>query len=414
MDAEKSVIGCLLLESALLDKARTRLSGKMFVSVELGLVFSGMLKLRKKGTPMDIVTVVAAMGDGYSQLLLECAEAAPHVSHFESYVDVVLEAWRVRTMQSFGTRLLYDGMTADEMTMAAAHLLKKQYEIVSAVREGTEKNFRDALYETYQRILQQDTAMRTGFKQFDAITGGLQRGGLYIFAARPGGGKTDFVLQMSIMLSKTCNVHFLSLEMSIEQLMQRVLSRVLIIPSDRFRDKKLTDKQLMQIDIVFKRMSDLHIVFDDAGGLSMEDILEKAERCKPDVIVLDYLGLVHGDRKKAQWEQTQELTGALKAMAKKHNLAVICLVQLNREVDKTGKDPTLSDLRGGGSVEADADAAFFILPEKLEPGQVLSGEEFRTCRMPVAKNRHGPQGELTFAWRPQYHEYTEFETRSFL
>lgn len=410
-DAEKSVIGCILMDKNLIEKARLRLSGKMFSSETLGLVFSGMLKLHKRGTPVDIVTVLSVLGDSYKTLLTECAETVPSISAFESYVDCVLDAWRVRTMQCTAMQMLNDGMTADEMTVAMAETVKKQVEIIKAVQEGTEKNFQKALLSTYEQIMKKDTSTKTGFAEFDSMTGGLMNGCVYMVAARPGAGKTDFVLQLAVSMAKCKSVYYQSLEMTTEQLMQRVLSRVLRINSSIFRDKSLTTNQFAQIDLVYNRMASLHIVFDDEGGITLEDIAERVERCKPDVMIIDYLGLVRGNTKKAEWERTSELTGSLKALAKAQNMAIVCLVQLNREVDKSGKKPTLSDLRGGGSVEADADAVFFVWPEPMEQGTVLSGDEYRNVNLICAKNRHGPQGELLFRWQPQYHDYTAVDWR---
>lgn len=410
-DAEQSVIGCILLDrgAACLEYASTRLSGKMFSSQELGLVFSAMLKLRRAGKHVDIVTLLEVLGNAYKTTLVVCAETVPSLSAFENYVDSVLDGWRVRTMQELAARIAYDEMSADEMLAALAAEVRRQYGIVQAVRESTEKDFTQAMMAAYAQIMQKDTSLKTGLAQFDAMLGGFQRGCLYFIAARPGKGKTDFALQLAVTLAKQNSVSFQSMEMTTEQLMHRVLSRALAINSVRIRDRDLDEKDFAKLDIAARCMKDLHIVFDDAPALTMEDVLEKAERRKPDVMFLDYLGMMRGDARKAQWEQTQDITHALKALAKKQNMAVIALVQLNREVDKRSGKPTLADLRGGGSVEADADGVLFMNPDKTQ--ELLSGDDGVDCGVIVAKNRYGGCGELPFYWQPQYHRYSPIEAR---
>lgn len=404
---EMGVIGCLMMEPQTLETALKLLSPKMFASEPLARVYGCMLKLRKAGLPADAVTVVGKLGAEYQKLVVQCAEVTPSLSSFGAYATAVLDAWRVRTLQQTAMQLAAGDGTADEMLAVMADEVKHQYEILRAVRESTEKDFSEALFATYQQIMQKDTSLKTGWKSFDAVVGGLQRGCLYIIAARPGKGKTDFALQLAVTLSKQHSVTYHSMEMTTEQLMHRVLSRALKINSVRIRDRELTEKDFAKIDLVHRHMSNLHLVLDDAPALCMEEVQEKTQRRKPDAIFLDYLGLMRGNDKKAQWEQTQEITHALKALAKHENMAVVALVQLNREVDKRTGKPTLADLRGGGSVEADADGVFFMNPSPTKA--MLSGGDGVECGVMVEKNRYGGCGELPFFWQPQYHTYTPME-----
>lgn len=412
-DAEQSVIGGILLDPKLISTAAEQLEPKMFADVDLAAIYGAMLRLHAEGKQPDIVTVLGAMGDGYKQLLTLCAETVPAMSAYEQYADAVLEAWRVRTLHGLAAELSYDNMTADEMTQRIGDVLAAQYALIAKKRKNAKKGFRDVLLKTYEQLLSRNTAIKTGWQAFDTVTGGLIRGGLYVIAARPGKGKTDFALQMAVTMAKTHSVSFQSLEMGDAELMQRILSRVLHINSVRLRDRDLSTEDFARINVVYERMGDLDIDIDDAGGQTISYIQQVAQTKKPDVLFVDYLGLVSGGNtttKKAAWEITRDITHALKALAKKQGMAVVALAQLNREVDKKGGSASLADLAGGSSIEQDADGVFFLKVEAMD-GAILSGNQSVICDVVVAKNRHGGTGTLPFSWQPHYHSYVPIETR---
>ena len=245
---------------------------------------------------------------------------------------------------------------------------------------------------------------RKNKKAENDVLGGLQRGCLYIIAARPGDGKTDFALHLAVQLAKRCRVDYRSLEMTKEQLVHRVLSRVCMIKSTRFRDHDLDENAQKRIGIAAARMGDLHLVMDDTPGVSAGDVEAKLASGKPDVMFIDYLGLMRGDAagNKPLWQITGEITHALKESARRHGAAVVALVQLARAADRQ-KEPALSDLKGGSDIEADADGVIFMRPQKT--GEFLSGDDAWPVEAVIAKNRHGGVGRLRFNWQPQYHNY---------
>ena len=245
---------------------------------------------------------------------------------------------------------------------------------------------------------------RKNKKAENDVLGGLQRGCLYIIAARPGDGKTDFALHLAVQLAKRCRVDYRSLEMTKEQLVHRVLSRVCMINSTRFRDHDLDENAQKRIGIAAARMGDLHLVMDDTPGVSAGDVEAKLASGKPDVMFIDYLGLMRGDAagNKPLWQITGEITHALKESARRHGTAVVALVQLARAADRQ-KEPALSDLKGGSDIEADADGVIFMRPQKT--GEFLSGDDAWPVEAVIAKNRHGGVGRLRFNWQPQYHNY---------
>ena len=207
-----------------------------------------------------------------------------------------------------------------------------------------------------------------------------------------------------MQLAKRCRVDYRSLEMTKEQLVHRVLSRVCMINSTRFRDHDLDENAQKRIGIAAARMGDLHLVMDDTPGVSAGDVEAKLASGKPDVMFIDYLGLMRGDAagNKPLWQITGEITHALKESARRHGAAVVALVQLARAADRQ-KEPALSDLKGGSDIEADADGVIFMRPQKT--GEFLSGDDAWPVEAVIAKNRHGGVGRLRFNWQPQYHNY---------
>lgn len=404
LNTEMSVIGCLVMEPALLDQAKQLLSPRMFEEEPLARIYSCMLKLKKAGLPVDVVTVVQKLGDQYTALMKECADCAPSLSAFDTYAGMLLDDWRRRKLLEELQLLEMSGKTADEMTAELEKLAAYQREIMRKVRGKTERTFLEAVGETYLNLFKPDTSLRADWEDFNEKMGGLQRGELYIIAARPGDGKTDFSLHLAVMLAKKYKVDYRSLEMSTEQLTHRILSRACIINSKKFRDHEITEEEQKRIAKAVELMKDLHLVIDDTPGISVEDIENKAAALKPDIMFIDYLGLMKGDDngKKPLWQITGEITHGLKSIAKRFNIVVVALVQLSREADKT-KTPSLSDLKGGSDIEADAGGVIFMRPDKTD--EFLTGSEVWPVEAIIAKNRHGGTGNIKFYWQPQYHRY---------
>lgn len=403
-DAEKSVIGCLVMNPALLDKARAMLAPKMFEDEPLARVYSCMLKLQKRGMPVDVVTILSKLGNEYGVLVQTCAETVPSLSNFAAYCTAVLDAWRERVLLEKLNELIISGHTADELTQELEKLTAGQRAIMHHVRHESEQGFVEAVGNAYKNLFKPDTSIKTDWSRFNEITGGFQRGCLYIIAARPGDGKTDIAVNLAVQIAKRNTVDYRSLEMSTEQLVHRILSRACSINSTKFRDKEIGEEEQKLIGVVLDKMQNLHLVMDDTANVSIEDIESKLSTNKPDVMVIDYLGLIRATDagKKPLWQITGEITHALKAGARKHNAAIIALVQLGRATDKQ-KEPTLSDLKGGSDIEADADAVFFIRPHKTE--DFLSGDDSWGTDLIVAKNRYGGTGKMLLHWQPQYHDY---------
>ncbi|MFQ9681980.1 MAG: DnaB-like helicase N-terminal domain-containing protein [Ruthenibacterium lactatiformans] len=175
VQAEQSVIGCLMMAPELLDKARAVLSPAMFEAQPLARIFSCMLELKKAGTPVDAVTVVSRLGDGYEAVIRECACIAPRIGTFPQYAAIVLDAWRERTLVTELQSLAISGRTADEMTAELERMAARQRSIMQKVHSASEQTFGEAVAQAYRDLLKPDTSLKTDWKHFNDVLGGLQR-----------------------------------------------------------------------------------------------------------------------------------------------------------------------------------------------------------------------------------------------
>lgn len=404
--SEVSVIGCLAEEPPLIEKARLKLTPEMFEEDQLADIYRFMLE-----GDFDLVSLIKHFGDDSKAYFYKLTQTGALPQHIDNYIDMVFEDWRVREIKGYIAPIMLNGERADEMVTSLAEIVEKQRQLVSSVQDATEKKFIEAALEAYENMFKPDTSLKTDWSYFNRVIGGLQRGGLYIIAARPGAGKSDFSIQMATQLAKRYHVRYQTMEMSEDQVLQRILSRACRINSIRIRDKQLNDGEASQMATVISRMEDIHLIIDEQGALTFEKISAATAQSRPDALFIDYLGLMDGGRKdKKEWELTSVLTRQLKELARKYNMAVVVLVQLNRQTDRSKSKPTLADLRGGGSVEADADCVMFVRPEDVGD-RIISGSDFLAVDIQIAKNRHGSMGTLRYNWQPQYHTYNAVDTR---
>lgn len=406
IDAERAVLGCMLLFPAETESVYRRLSPKMFSAEPLGVMFNCCMKLHKQNIPVDVVTVISKLGDDYKVLIATCAETVPAASRFDFYCDLVLDAWRVREMKQAAMEIATDELGSEEIIQRLSDVLARQNVINSTLEDSTAKDFTQGAIAFLESMYQPDTSIKTGWQQFDRVVGGLQRKSVYVISARPGKGKTDFALQIATKVSMSHRTVYCSMEMPTTQLMQRIAARATRINSTKIRDKALSQDEQVKVTRAMELMAEhCKVVFDEASMITSEFVEERILKYKPDVIFIDHLGLMDKGNKKNQWEAVTEVTHRLKALAMMHNVAVVELVQLNRATD--GRKATQGDLYGGASVEQDADAIFALNVEPIE--RFLDGDESVGVTVDVMKNRHGGVGEMQFAWQPQYHNYIPME-----
>ena len=407
--AEKAVIGCILIAPDESELVYRRLSPKMFSEEPFQIIFNCCMKLHKRGESTDVVTVEGKLGTEYRRLLLECAETVPSISRISDYVALVIDRWREREMISEAMEITTCGESAAELARRFRSVADRQDKISGVLEDDGVKDFVAAAADFLTALEQPDTSIKTGWSDFDRIVGGLRRKSVVVIAARPGKGKTDFALQLAAQAARSCQVSYNSMEMPVEQLLERVASRGAKINSIKIRDRLLSDAEKSEIARVLDLQSRyLRINFDETPQITADVVVGKIAKYHPDVLFIDHLGLMgSGSQKKNQWEQVAQTTHKLKAIALEHNLCIVELVQLNRETDD--RKARMGDLYGGAAVEQDADVLIALEVEHMDG--FLDGDQYADVTANVLKNRHGGTGGLKFSWQPQYHSYRQVESR---
>lgn len=247
----------------------------------------------------------------------------------------------------------------------------------------------------------------------DSAMGGFMRGAVAVIAGRPGGGKTDFAINLAMRMGRRgATVLYFSMEMTNVQLMQRVASFLLGVDSTRVRDRELSPQErdtVKNLLDTFSKAGKLHFVQEPR--VSVKRIRHYIELVHPDVVVIDHLGLMDRPRIENQYKALGMVSNSLKQLALDKNLCVMELVQMNRQIEgRQSKKPSLTDLRESGDIEQDADYVGFLLPQDLKDMD-LTGDMAAECKLYLEKNRHGRPGVFEFAWQPQYHRFQEMERR---
>ena len=408
VDAEKSVIGLLLLFPR---RNRGRLHHtppRMFSPAAAGAVFSGCMRLRKAGAAPDPVLLISKLGEQYRGLILECCETAPTLSGLQGYIAVVLDAWRERTITERLAELAISGQTADELTAALQALVQDQQRVIQHVQRSTVKTYSQGLVELLGSCKKPDTSIRTGW-QASTRSPVVSRRHRHRDRGSARQGKTDFALQMATQISKRHQVLYQSMEMPVVQLQQRILSQACKINSARFRDKDLRDDEWATVAARTDQMANLlRLVIDEATGADLAAVEANIRACKPEVVFIDHLGLMKTEKRLKRNEELAELTRGVKELALRLDKPIVELVQAGRAAD--GKRMTMADMFGSATIEQDADMLIGLEPEAAE-GRILAGEQYLEVEARILKNRHGGTERCASSWKPQYHDYTEMELR---
>ncbi|MBI5903033.1 MAG: replicative DNA helicase [Deltaproteobacteria bacterium] len=438
LEAEQSVLGGVLLEKDAISKVLEILSpdGDDFYHRAHAKIFSGMVSLFEKNVPIDAVTLSnlfkgseALSPVGGISYIGEIVEATPTAANIMYYARIVREKALLRRVIEASTDIAsrgYEGIdSADEFIDDA------EQRIFKISQDRAKKSFfalkdiiKDA-FETIERLYEKKahiTGISTGYKGLDKLTSGLQNSDLIIIAGRPGMGKTSFALNIAenAAIDGSTPVAVFSLEMSKEQLVQRMLSSRAHVDLQKLRSGFLKDEDWGKLTTAVGALYEAPIYIDDTPAQTALEIRAKARRWKEDLglklVVIDYLQLMRGRRNTDNREQEiSEISRSLKAMAKELHIPVIALSQLSRMTERReGNRPQLSDLRESGAIEQDADVVMFVYRESLYkpcdcPRELCTCGMRKGAELIVAKQRNGPTDtiKLTFL-----NEYTRFEDQA--
>ncbi|MGI6129106.1 MAG: replicative DNA helicase [bacterium] len=421
VEAEQSVLGAMLLDSEAVITATEILRTEDLYQENHQLIFKVMQDLSLRGIACDLVTVSEALhqegkleqvgGVGY---LSDLASAVPSTSNVEYYARIVEEKSLLRQLIREANRIIEHSYAAADDATAILDQAEKAILDVAQRRSGQDfLPIRDALVDAFDRIeyLAQNQGgipgIPTGFRDLDRLTTGLQPSDFIVVAARPSMGKTSLCLNIAqhVAINHNKPVALFSLEMSREQLVQRLLSAEARIEGQKLRTGTLDEDDWPRLVAAMGRLSEVPIFIDDSAALTAMDIRAKTRRLVqeqgPGLVIIDYLQLIAGHgRGDSRQQEISEISRALKALAREVKCPVVALSQLSRAVEqRQDKRPVLSDLRESGAIEQDADlVAFIYRDEYYNPDSEKRG----IAEVIVAKQRNGPTGVVQLAFLNDY------------
>lgn len=432
VDAEKSLLGAVLIDDEVLADATEYVRVGDFYDKRHDVIYSGMMRLYEKHKPVDLLTLTDELKRkkeldlvGGSAYLTELTTYVPTSAHATSYAEIVAQkAVRRRLIKASGD---ISELGYDEETTTQELLERAEAELFSVSDQSLKQDvvsLESILTESFDRLEElhrnkgQLRGIRTGYRDLDNMTAGLQRSDLIILAARPAMGKTTLVTNLAYNVATIAKepVLFFSLEMSKEQLVDRMLADASGVDAWNIRTGNLSDDDFTKLSEAMGEMAEAPIFIDDTPGLSVLEMRTKARRAHHDqplgLIIIDYLQLLqsNGSHNGNRVQEVSEISRGLKLVARELNVPVIALSQLSRSVEsRTPPIPQLSDLRESGSIEQDADIVSFIYrPGYYEP----DNPEFENItELILAKHRNGPVGKVELYFHPERLRFMSLDKR---
>lgn len=422
LEAEQSVLGSIMIDPSCMDNIATLISRDDFYLPEHAEIFSAMQSMYLKNRNIDVVTLIdelvtsgtydEAGGNNYLKLI---AETVPTAANAVDYAKIVRDKAILRQLIEAGEDIAEAAYAGED---EAERLVEYAESKVFRIAEGREnKNFihiRDALLQVYERLKllkenpEEVKGTPTGFDSLDNVIVGLGKSDLVLVGARPGMGKTSFAMNMATAsaISTKKTVCVFSLEMSAEQLANRMLSSEAQVDSYKMRSGQLENEDWEAIAYASSRLSEADILIDDTPGISVTAIKSKLRRVKNlGLVVIDYLQLMQGDhRNDNRVQEVGEISRGLKLLAKELNVPVICCAQLSRGPEsRPDKRPMLSDLRDSGAIEQDADVVMFLYRDEYYKEETPAQS---VAEVIIAKNRHGSLDKVKLGWIGRFTKFT--------
>ncbi|MBR3967617.1 MAG: replicative DNA helicase [Clostridia bacterium] len=427
MIAEQSLLGSVLIDPECLNQIAGEIAPEDFYISEHSKIFDAMLCLYRENGVIDIVTLIDQLvqigvydksgGEDYIRTL---GEVVPSALNIKDYAKIVKDKSVLRKLIEVSGDI--SDKAYSEQDSVDNILENAEKSIFDIAQKKETKNFthiKDALMQVYDHLHELNTnkeatqGVATGFAGLDGVLAGMGKSDLIIVGARPGMGKTSFVLNVGTNVARATGkaVCIFSLEMSAEQLVTRVVSSEAMIDSHKLRTGELAPEDWNALAHTSEWLSKCNILIDDTAGITVMGMKSKLRRVDNlGLVVIDYLQLMQSDRKSDnRAQEVSEISRSIKLMAKELNVPVLCCAQLNRAAEKNSdKRPMLSDLRDSGSIEQDADAVLFLYRSEYYQKDDENGEpppEANTAEVIVAKNRHGSTNTVKVGWIGKYTKF---------
>ena len=427
MPAEQSLLGSVLIDPAALNDVADLLSAEDFYLTEHKQIFLAMRELFLTNNQIDVVTLIDMLvqkgiyeKSGGEDYLRTLTEAVPDALNVKDYARIIKEKSVLRQLIDACSEISEAAYSEQE---SVAGIIDHAENLIFNIAQGRDtKNFRhirDVLGDVYGHLHELSTnkegtqGTQTGFSALDRVLAGMGKSDLVLVGARPGMGKTSFVLNIGTNVAKMTKktVCIFSLEMSADQLVSRVLSSEALVNSYSLRTGELEPDDWEKLAFAAGELAGCDILIDDSAGMTVTAMKAKLRRVKNlGMVVIDYLGLMTGDKHTDnRVQEVSEISRALKIMAKELMVPVVCCAQLSRGPEsRTDKRPMLSDLRDSGAIEQDADSVIFLYRDEY----YKTGEENQNTSIVeviVAKNRHGSTKTVNMGWNGQFTKFVTID-----
>ena len=429
IEAEQAVIGSMLTDQDAVIAAVEVLKAEDFYREDNKLIYEAILNIYNRAEPIDIITLKAELSSmgkldsvGGLEYIAQLPDKVPTTANVERYINIVEEKSMLRSLVKTANEIIslgYDETQNVEDIMDSAE--KKIFDVMQKKNQKGYSQIKDILIDTFSRLEKlynqksHITGVPSGFTSLDYKTAGFQNSDFILIAARPAMGKSAFALNIATHAATRANVPvaIFSLEMSKEQVANRILCSEALVDSNKVRTGNLEDEEWQKLADASGELSNAKIYVDDTPGISALEIRAKCRKLKLEknigLVVVDYLQLVQGSgRKGANREQEiAEISRSFKILAKELNVPVIALSQLSRAVEsRPDHRPMLSDLRESGSIEQDADIVMFLYRDDYYNED---SEKKNIAEVIIAKQRNGSLGNVELAWLGNYTKFANLE-----
>ena len=428
IEAEQSVIGSMLLDREAVVTASEILHGDDFYSKQYGIIFEAMVELHTEGKPIDLITLQEKLREkdvppeiSSLEFMKDLLMVVPTSANIKQYVQIVSEKATLRRLIRLNEEIAgncYAGNESLEIILDDTE--KRIFEICQNRSTSDFVPIREVVANTMHKIELASrnrgsvTGIATGFIDLDYRTAGMQPSDLVLIAARPSMGKTAFVLNIAQHVAFKLNkaVAIFSLEMSKEQLVNRMLSLESKVSGQNIRTGQLSDTEWEKLAETAGIIGQSNLMIDDTPGITIAELRSKCRKFKLerglDIIIIDYLQLMSGGgRSESRQQEISEISRSLKAIARELNVPVLALSQLSRAVEqRPDHRPMLSDLRESGAIEQDADVVMFIYRDDYYNKET---EKPGVAEIIIAKQRNGPIGTVELAWLADYTKFANLQ-----
>ncbi len=435
VEAEQAVLGSIIIDPKCLNDVATSIKAEYFYIPQHREIYATLAEMYELSQTIDFISLLEKLKRdgvydeaGGKAYLTQLVQTVPSAANVLTYVAIVRERYTARSLMTAAQDIIKD---INDNALDSGRLLDSAEQRIYEIRQGREvtglTHIKSVIEnETYDRLSKMaDPETRAdyvgipcGIGELDRMITGLNKSDLIILGARPGMGKTSFALNIvrNVAVNTGRTVCFFSLEMTRDQLAQRMLSSEAGIKSEKLRTGELDEDEWTRLAQAGDALSKADIYFDETSSITVPEMKAKLRRMKKvDLVVIDYLGLMHSARQiDNRVQEISEITRNLKIMAKELKVPVIACAQLSRGTEAKGKShkPALSDLRDSGSIEQDADIVLFLYRDAYYDSEKSDDEDLSDqtkSECIVAKNRHGEIGTIPLHWDGQFTRFTSVD-----